>query len=111
MRLAVVVLATACTLAVDVGSLFAHRGSTHVVGTVTAIDAKRVAVEDDSGKDSLGRLTRDTVIRGYGSGGRAAWTDIKVGDRVFIEMFGMPGGQQTATEIRLLHRERDSRGD
>ncbi len=94
----------ATTLAVflsTTASLFAHNGKIHVKGTVTASDAKQIVVKEEKGKSISIRVNRDTVYQRNESGAPAASADLRVGDRVVIDSFGMSGGEQTAMEIHF----------
>lgn len=77
---------------------FAHEGKTHVMGTVSAVDAQHVVVTDREGKTISITLTDETK---YEQGGAAATRSaLKTGDRVVIDVTGKPENL-TATEIRL----------
>lgn len=77
---------------------FTHGGKTHLMGTVAAADAKRIAVNDDSGRSVSIRLTPDTLY--YNGNGRGSGDDIADGRRVMVDAFGMPG-DFSALEIRI----------
>ena len=80
------------------GQVFAHGKGTHVMGTVTALDAQHVVVKTKDGKTISIQLNSKTTYRK----GTAAATgaDLKVGDRVVVDATG-EGDMLTASEIRF----------
>jgi urease accessory protein UreF len=80
------------------GPLLAHGGYTHVMGTVTAVDANHVEVKTRAGKVVSVKLTESTkYTRGAAA---AAAKDIVVGQRVSVE--AKPKGEDLeASEVRL----------
>lgn len=95
-----ILIATSIFL-LNVASALAHSGKSHVTGTVLTIDDRQLSVKDDAGQTVAIRLTRDTFYRRYGDASTATAADLKVGDHVVIDLFGMPGGEQTALEVRF----------
>ena len=69
------------------GTLLAHEGHNHVMGTVTAVDATHVEIKTKDGKSSSVPLTAATKYY-KGSKGKAAGaaSDLKVGVRVMIDL-------------------------
>lgn len=79
-------------------SLLAHGGKTHIMGTVTAVDARHVEVKTKEGKTVSILLNNDTK---YHQGtAAAAFSDIQVGQRVVVDATGK-GDTMTASEIHL----------
>ena len=80
------------------GSLAAHEGHRHVMGTVTAVDATHVEVKTTDGRSSSVPLSAATKYY-KGSKGKAAGaaSDVKVGSRVMIDL----AKDGTASEVRL----------
>ena len=81
-----------------VASLHAHGGFTHVVGTVSAMDATHVEVKTRAGKVvsvKLGDATKYTK-----NGKAAAASDMQVGQRVSVEAKGH-GADLEASEVKL----------
>ena len=80
------------------GPLLAHGGYTHVMGTVTAMDADHVEVKTKAGKVVSVKLTDATkYTRG---GAEAAAKDMQVGQRVSVE--AKPKGEDLeASEVKL----------
>ena len=80
------------------GPLLAHGGYTHVMGTVTAMDATHVEVKTKAGKTVSVMLTGATKFTKDGAA--AAATDLKVGQRVSVE--AKPKGESLeASEVKL----------
>lgn len=78
--------------------VLAHEGKTHVMGTVSTLDAQHVVVTDRDGKTVSIALTKDTT---YDQGDApAAASALKVGARVVIDVTGKPESL-TATEVRI----------
>jgi len=92
-----VALSLAFCLAVA-GPLLAHGGFTHVMGTVTAMDATHVEVKTRTGKVVSVKLTEATKF--VKSGKAAAASDMQVGERVAVEAKGH-GDDLEAAEVRL----------
>ena len=79
-------------------SVLAHEGKPHVMGTVTALDARHVVVQTKEGKTTSILLKKETQYR---KGETAATdADLKVGDRVVVDVTGK-GDALTASEIRF----------
>jgi hypothetical protein len=78
--------------------LFAHGGFTHVMGTVTAMDATHVEVKTRAGKTVSVKLTEATKFTR--SGAAAAAADMKVGERVAVEAKGHADALEAA-EVKL----------
>lgn len=78
--------------------VFAHGGETHLLGTVTAQDARHIVVETREGETLSIRLNTETRYRQ----GEAAATgaDLAVGARVVVEAT-KEGDTLTASEIRF----------
>jgi hypothetical protein len=92
-------LAVALSAVVAVaGPLLAHGDYTHVLGTVTALDATHVEVKTRAGKVVSVKLTDATK---YTRGGAAAAAkDMQVGQRVSVE--AKPKGEDlVASEVKL----------
>jgi hypothetical protein len=80
------------------GPLMAHGGYTHVMGTVTVLDATHVEVKTKAGKTVSVTLTGAT--RFTKDGAAAAASDLKVGQRVSVE--AKPKGESLeASEVKL----------
>ena len=79
------------------GPLLAHGGYTHVMGTVTAMDATHVELKTRAGKVSLKLSGATKYIK---SGKAAAASDMQVGERVMVEAKGH-GADLEAAEVRL----------
>jgi hypothetical protein len=92
-----VALALAFCLALA-GPLLAHGGFTHVMGTVTAMDATHVEVKTRAGKVVSVKLTEATKY--MKSGKAAAASDMQLGERVAVEAKGH-GTDLEAAEVRL----------
>jgi hypothetical protein len=92
-----VALALALGLALA-APLLAHGGYTHVMGTVTAMDATHVEVKTRPGKVVSVKLSDATKY--VKSGKAAAASDMQVGERVMVEAKGH-GADLEAAEVRL----------
>jgi hypothetical protein len=80
------------------GPLLAHGNYTHVLGTVTAIDADHVEVKTKAGKVVSVTLTGATKYTKDGAA--AAAKDMQVGQRVSVE--ATPRGEALeASEVKL----------
>jgi Domain of unknown function (DUF5666) len=80
------------------GPLLAHGGFTHVLGTVTVVEAGRLEVKNKAGKLVSVKLTEATKYTR--SGAAAAAKDIQVGQRVAVE--AKPKGEELeAVEVKL----------
>jgi hypothetical protein len=80
------------------GPLLAHGDFTHVLGTVTVVEAGRLEVKTKAGKLVSVKLTDAT--RYTKSGAAAAQKDIEVGQRVAVE--ARPKGDDLeAAEVKL----------
>jgi Domain of unknown function (DUF5666) len=90
-------LAVALCLALA-GPLVAHGGFTHVMGTVTAVDATHVEVKTKAGKTVSVKLTEAT--RFTRDGATAAAKDVQVGQRVAVEAKGHADALE-ASEVKL----------
>lgn len=80
------------------GTVLAHEGHNHVMGTVTAVDATHVEVKTKDGNSSSIPLSAATKYY-KGSKGKTAGaaSDLKVGSRVMIDL----AKDGTAHEVRL----------
>jgi len=77
-------------------------GGEHVMGTVSAVDAEHLVVEDRAGRTVSINLTKETK---YFAGEAAALAShVRVGGRVVVDVVGEEGSF-TATQIRLGARE------
>jgi hypothetical protein len=92
-----IALALALSLALA-APLLAHGGFTHVLGTVTAMDATHVEVKTRAGKVVSVKLSEATKY--LKSGKAAAASDMQVGERVAVEAKGH-GDDLEAAEVRL----------
>jgi hypothetical protein len=92
-------VALSALLAVAVaGPLLAHGNYTHVMGTVTAMDADHVEVKTKAGKVVSVKLTDTTKFTKAGAA--AAAKDMQVGQRVSVE--AKPKGEDLeASEVKL----------
>ena len=80
------------------GPLLAHGGYTHVMGTVTAMDATHVEVKTRAGKVVSVKLTDATKYTKDGAAATAK--DVQVGQRVSVE--AKPKGEDLeASEVKL----------
>ena len=91
------VLAVALSLALA-GTLRAHGGFTHVLGTVMAVDATHVEVKTKAGKTVSVKLTEATKFSKDGAA--AAAKDVQVGQRVAVEAKGHADALE-ASEVKL----------
>ena len=92
-----VALALAAVVALA-GSVLAHGDYTHVLGTVTAMDATHVEVKTKAGKIVSVKLTDATKFTKGGAA--AAAKDMQVGQRVSVE--AKPQGDDLqASEVKL----------
>jgi hypothetical protein len=90
-------LAALAVLAVPV-TLRAHGGHDHVMGTVTAVSAETLEVEDKAGKRVVVHLTAQTkYLRGKEA---AAAADVKEGPRVVVDT-RKDGARTVAVEVKL----------
>jgi hypothetical protein len=80
------------------GPLLAHGGFTHVMGTVTAMDATHVEVKTKAGKTVSVKLTEGTKFTKDGAA--AAAKDMLVGQRVSVEAKGHEDALE-ASEVKL----------
>lgn len=78
--------------------VFAHGDETHVMGTVSALDAQRVVIETKEGKTTSILLNKETKYRKGQTAATGA--DLKVGNRVVVHTTGK-GNTLTASEIRF----------
>ena len=97
MKVQAIILSLLLTLLCGTPAL-AHEGKTHVMGTVTAGYADHVVVTDRDGKTVSIGLSKGTKYEKDNA--PAAAGDLKVGDRVVIDVTGKPDNL-TATEIRF----------
>jgi len=100
-----VALALALCLALA-GPLLAHGGYTHVMGTVTAMDATHVEVKTRAGKVMSVKLSDGTKF--IKSGKAAAASDMQVGERVVIDAKHR-GADLEAAEVRLGAMEKSAK--
>lgn len=77
--------------------VFAHEGSFHVLGTVTASSADQLVVQAKDGQAVSIRLTPETRYRAVGA---TSSSTPSVGDRVVVEVTGNSNGM-TASEVRF----------
>ena len=80
------------------GPLLAHGGYTHVIGTVTAMDATHVEVKTKAGKTVSVKLSETTKFTKDGAA--AAAKDMLVGQRVSVEAKGHADALE-ASEVKL----------
>jgi uncharacterized protein DUF5666 len=92
-----IALAVALSLALA-GTLRAHGGFTHVMGTVTAMDATHVEVKTKAGKTVSVKLTEATKF--IKDGAAAAAKDLQIGQRVAVEAKGHADALE-ASEVKL----------
>jgi hypothetical protein len=91
----------ALALVFSAALLFAHGNATHIIGTVTAVDAGHVTVKTQDGKSETVTLEKGTK---YQSGSNAPGTvaDLKVGVRVVIDAkMDEKKKEYTAEEVRI----------
>lgn len=90
------------------GWLLAHEGHEHkVMGTVTALDANHVEVQDKDGKKVTALLNKET--RYFKGKAVASATDVKVGERVVL-MVVEERGQTIAKEVLLGTAGKEKKG-
>lgn len=77
--------------------VFAHEGTSHVLGTVTASSADQLVVQAKDGQSVSIRLTPETRYRAFGE---TTSSTPSVGDRVVVEVTGNSSGM-TASEVRF----------
>jgi hypothetical protein len=83
---------------ISASAAFAHGDKTHIMGTVSTLDAGYLVVKDREGKPISIRLSKETK---YQTGDApAAAGDLKVGDRVVVDV-GDKGDSLIATEVRF----------
>jgi hypothetical protein len=82
------------------GPLLAHGGYTHVMGTVTAVDATHVEVKTTAGKMVSMKLSDATTYKQEKGGAAATAADLKVGQRVLVDAKGH-GADLEASEVRI----------
>lgn len=75
---------------------FAHGGHDHVRGTVTKIDGKSIVVQTTEKATKTVTVVETTKFEKAGK--PALLTDLKVGDRVVIDL---PEGKLTAEEVQI----------
>jgi len=95
-RIAVWTLLAAAALPV---ALLAHEGHEHVIGTVTAVDAKHIEVQHHGKKVSV-NLTPETKYVKTDATQAAKPEDLKVGARVVIDAEAKDGNF-TALQVRI----------
>lgn len=95
-RIGLLTLSLMLVALLAVGAL-AHGGKTHVMGTITALDAEHVVVQSREGQSVSIHLTKQTVVQ---RDTPAAASDLKVGDRVVVDVTGKDP-DLTATQIRV----------
>lgn len=78
-------------------TVFAHEGTSHVLGTVTASGADQLVVQPKGGQAVSIRLTPETRYRAIGA---TTSSTPSVGDRVVVEVTGNSDGM-TASEVRF----------
>lgn len=77
---------------------YPHEGQQHVMGTVTALDAKHLEVRTPDGKNISVRLTGET--RYFQDKKPVKVPKIEVGTRVVMDVAG-EGGRLIAKEVRM----------
>ena len=82
------------------GPLLAHGGYTHVMGTVTAVDATHVEVKTTAGKMVSIKLSDATKYTQQKGGAAATAADMKVGQHVMVEAKGH-GTDLEAADVKL----------
>ncbi len=90
-------LAALVLIALIVVPVFAHEGSFHVLGIVTASSADQLVVKAKDGQSVSIRLTPETRYHAIGA---TAGSTPSVGDRVVAEVTGNSDGM-TASEVRF----------
>lgn len=103
-RKALAMLSLAAAVLAFPSRSLAHEGH-KVLGTVTAVDAQHLTVEDKTGKTVSIVLTADTKYRKPGAAAgapaqAAAATDVQVGRRVVVSV-KEDGATMTAREVML----------
>ena len=81
-------------------SLLAHEGHEHVIGTVTAVDAKHVEVQRHGKKVSVNLRPDTKFIKTEAAQSAAKVEDVKVGARVVIDAESKDGNLE-ALEVRI----------
>lgn len=76
----------------------AHEGKTHVMGTVTTVDAEHLVIKNRDGQSVSMHITKNTTF--HKGDAPAAAGDLKAGDRVVVDVVGKDA-DLTATEIRV----------
>jgi hypothetical protein len=79
-------------------SSLAHGGKTHIMGTLTAVDARHIEVKTKDGKTVSILLNKDTKY--HRENAVAVFSDIQVGQRVVVDVTGK-GDKMSASEIQL----------
>ncbi|MDQ6891205.1 MAG: hypothetical protein M3167_00800 [Acidobacteriota bacterium] len=88
----------AATMLLVAGTVLAHEGHHHVMGTVTAVDATHVEVKTRDGKSSSVPLSPATkYYKGTKGKTPGAASALKVGTRVMIDL----AKDGSASEVRL----------
>jgi hypothetical protein len=82
------------------GPLLAHGGYTHVMGTVTAVDATHLEVKTTAGKMVSMKLSDATTYKQEKGGAAATAADLKVGQHVLVDAKGH-GADLEASEVRI----------
>lgn len=95
------VIALGLFLTTDPATVVAHNGTSHLDGTVTSIDGKQIVVTKENGRTEKFRVNAETTYQRLDSSSPVPATDLQVGCLVSVDLFGQPGGEQTALEIRL----------
>ena len=99
----VLAVVSAAAMLVLPGRLLAHEGH-KVMGTVTAVDASRIEVEDKDGKKVSIALTTDTKYMKLGATAgtraKAVAADVMVRQRVVVAV-AEEGDKMTAKEVML----------
>lgn len=86
------------TLAVFVGSAFAHNGMQHVMGTITSMTDTTITVKATDGKTQTIAVVSATK---YAKGGAiVTLKDIKVGDHIVVHAT-KKGDQLIAAEVKV----------
>ncbi len=98
--------AVAAVLFLLAAPVSAHEGGTHVMGTVTTLNADNLVVRTRDGHAVSIRVTPGTLYRQKGGGtGKGV---LKAGDRVVVEMI-KGGDGLTAREIQFAPVEKMTR--
>ena len=85
----------------NVLSASAHNGKTHIEGTVSSIEKKKLVVQQPNGRRVSIRLRAETSYRLRETGVQTTAADLAIGCQVFVESFGMPGAEQDAIEVLI----------